>query len=478
MKKTVVILMVLYYLSTFLCSAQSHKLFGMTQRGGTNGIGTIFKINEDSSGFQVVYSFDSLTGYSPLGTFIQATNGKLYGVTEYGGLYNNGVLFSFDPVTYSYINLHNFNYDSIDGYYPWAGVIQASNGRLYGTCIAGGTYGFGIIFSYDISLNNYSILHNFNTPTGSDPSYSGRLFQGINGKLYGMTEFGGITSEGEIFSFDITNNTYDTLFNFNSFNNNGYNPIGGIIQANNGKLYGMTSIGGQANRGTLFSYDLSATSFTDLYYFGYQNITSSHSWSTLLQASDGLLYGNNGDGQIYGVLFSFNPDSNILTARHFYDGNNGRSPINNSLIQGSGGMIYGMTHIGGNTNSGVIFSFDPVTNIYSVMHHFDGINGKKPEGDLVEVSFTTSIDEKVNENKQSSINISPNPASAILNIHHSTCTSQETLLITDLLGTEVYKETLTGIDNTISISTWSAGIYFYEVRGEKESIRGKFVVQK
>jgi len=49
------------------------------------------------------------------------------------------------------------------------------------------------------------------------------------------------------------------------------------------------------------------------------------------------------------------------------------------------------------------------------------------------------------------------------------------LLITDLLGTVVYKEKLCGIDNTISISTWSAGVYFYEVRTEKESARGKFV---
>ena len=76
------------------------------------------------------------------------------------------------------------------------------------------------------------------------------------------------------------------------------------------------------------------------------------------------------------------------------------------------------------------------------------------------------------------ISVYPNPATTLLNIHHSTSTSPETLLITDLLGTVVYKENLCGIDNTISISTWSAGIYFYEVRSEKESTRGKFVVQK
>ena len=83
-------------------------------------------------------------------------------------------------------------------------------------------------------------------------------------------------------------------------------------------------------------------------------------------------------------------------------------------------------------------------------------------------------------NKTNSISIYPNPATTLLNIHHSTSTSQETLLITDLLGTVVYKENLTGIDNTISISTWSAGIYFYCLtpalsNGEGVSVRGKFI---
>jgi hypothetical protein len=71
--------------------------------------------------------------------------------------------------------------------------------------------------------------------------------------------------------------------------------------------------------------------------------------------------------------------------------------------------------------------------------------------------------------------IYPNPATTLLNIHQSTPSPNQQLIITDLLGTEVYKEMLTCIDNTISISTWSAGIYFYEVRSDNSSIRGKFV---
>ena len=71
----------------------------------------------------------------------------------------------------------------------------------------------------------------------------------------------------------------------------------------------------------------------------------------------------------------------------------------------------------------------------------------------------------------------PNPATTILKIHKNSQLSifNSQLIITDLLGTEVYKEKSIGIDNTISISTWSAGIYFYEIRSDTAIIRGKFV---
>jgi hypothetical protein len=77
--------------------------------------------------------------------------------------------------------------------------------------------------------------------------------------------------------------------------------------------------------------------------------------------------------------------------------------------------------------------------------------------------------------ESSSVSIYPNPATTLLHIHQSIPSPNQQLIITDLLGTEVYKEMLTGIDNTISISTWSAGIYFYEVRVMEGTVRGKFV---
>jgi parallel beta-helix repeat protein len=77
----------------------------------------------------------------------------------------------------------------------------------------------------------------------------------------------------------------------------------------------------------------------------------------------------------------------------------------------------------------------------------------------------------------SGITVFPNPATTILNIHTSQLsTLNSQLIITDLLGNEVYKETLPSIVNyQLSIVNWSAGLYFYEIRNNNASVRGKFV---
>ena len=94
-------------------------------------------------------------------------------------------------------------------------------------------------------------------------------------------------------------------------------------------------------------------------------------------------------------------------------------------------------------------------------------------------SPVTDIQEAIPTN--SSVLIYPNPANTILNIHCQLTIDNCQLMITDVLGNEVYAETLTGIDNSISIAKWSEGVYFYEIRTGLQiptSVRGKFVVQK
>jgi hypothetical protein len=77
-----------------------------------------------------------------------------------------------------------------------------------------------------------------------------------------------------------------------------------------------------------------------------------------------------------------------------------------------------------------------------------------------------------------SINVYPNPANNSINFNLSSFTPDEELLVTDIMGRAIYKELLKGINNTIDVSNWSEGVYFYQLSNNKETIQGKFVVEK
>ncbi len=90
-------------------------------------------------------------------------------------------------------------------------------------------------------------------------------------------------------------------------------------------------------------------------------------------------------------------------------------------------------------------------------------------------TFATGISSNINS---PAIILYPNPASSVINIHQSIEASNQQITITDVLGNEVYKDTLIGMDHSIAISNWNNGIYFYVIKGENETVRGKFVVSK
>ncbi|HNQ61740.1 MAG TPA: hypothetical protein PKJ62_05060, partial [Bacteroidia bacterium] len=101
----VVLMLVIFSFSSNTFS-QVPQLWGMTRGGGAYNGGTIFKVNGDGSGLQIIYSFDSLTGAWPTGNMV-FQDGKLYGVTTGGGMWNRGGLFSFDPANLHYSALYD-----------------------------------------------------------------------------------------------------------------------------------------------------------------------------------------------------------------------------------------------------------------------------------------------------------------------------------------------------------------------------------
>ena len=364
-----------------LVQAGNGKLYGMAAYGGNGGYGVIFSFDPSTSTYTKLMDFDNTNGGSPYGSLIQAANGKLYGMTYQGGTNNTGVIFSFDPATSTYTKLKDFDYTN--GSYPYGSLIQASNGKLYGTTGYGGSSDAGVIFSFDPSTSGYTKLKDFDFTIGSNPHSN--LIQASNGKLYGLTVYGGNDYQGVIFSFDLSAATYTKLKDFDGSSDGG-NPYGSLVQASNGKLYGMTTYGGNSGDGVIFSFEPSVSAFTKLRDFGI-NEDGRYVYGGLMQASNGKLYGmtNEGGSSDAGVIFSIDPATFTYTKLKDFDYINGGNPYG-SLMQGTNGKLYGMTAYGGISDAGVIFSFDPLTSIYTKLIDFDYTNGGEPYGNMMQAS--------------------------------------------------------------------------------------------
>ena len=77
------------------------------------------------------------------------------------------------------------------------------------------------------------------------------------------------------------------------------------------------------------------------------------------------------------------------------------------------------------------------------------------------------------------VSVYPDPANSFITIHQSTYSINQQLFITNLLGEEIYRQPISNSDQTIiDISHWSNGVYFYQIRNEKEILQGKFIIQK
>lgn len=180
-----------------LVQATNYWFYGTTAGGGTHGDGTIFRISSKGE-FESLFNFDGTHGKGPYAELIQAYDGDFYGVAVNGGAHNSGVVFRMTPKNQVTV-LYDFTGGS-DGSGPIGGLVQATNGYLYGTTEQGGAYGGGVLFRISTS-GDFKVVHNFQQSTGSDPQNT--LIQHTDGFLYGETVFGGSYGQGVFFRFDL-----------------------------------------------------------------------------------------------------------------------------------------------------------------------------------------------------------------------------------------------------------------------------------
>jgi len=351
-----------------------------------------------------IHTFDNVDGSVPE-TYVQATNGSLYGITAGGGntVACSGGCGTIFKITASGKFTSLLSFDASDGNGPYGSLVQASDGDLYGTAQAGGTNltlcfgdGCGTVFKIT-PAGTLTTLYNFCSRTdctdGSLPLTN--LVQAPNGDFYGTT--GGITCVPGSFGscgtvFKITpSGGLTTLYSFCSQSGctDGAFPDAGLVQAPNGNFYGTTSSGGTSAActggcGTVFKITPSGT-LTTLHSFDGSD-GSQPRW--LIQASNGDFYGATLLGGTSaactggcGTVFRITP-SGTFTMLHSFDSTDGAKPLVG--LQATDGNFYGTTHLGGASTActggcGTVFRMTP-SGTLTTLHNFDNTDGSSPVG--------------------------------------------------------------------------------------------------
>lgn len=344
------------------------SFYGMTSSGGINGLGVIFEWDPVSNNYIKKYDFDGTNGSSPYGN-LSLDNGRLYGMTNSGGLDNKGVMFEWDPGTNTFAIKKYFS--DLDGNKPY-GSLSLKNGKFYSMTYRGGSNDNGVIFELDPASNTFTKKIDFN---GSDGQHAGGNLIMNNGKVYGTTGSGGIFGKGVIFEWDPAGNAYSKKIDFN-FIDGGY-PLAGMTSYN-GRYYGMTPRS-TTEMGVIFEWDPVSNNYIKKYDFDGTNGSSPEGDLVL---NNGKFYGLTlyGGSNDMGVIFEWDPASNVYTKKIDFSAGNGSYPFGNLSLHN--GKFYGLTLYGGSNDKGVIFEWDPATNVYTKKINFNGSNGSYPFGSL------------------------------------------------------------------------------------------------
>jgi uncharacterized repeat protein (TIGR03803 family) len=302
----------------------SGNLYGTTVGGGASHGGTVFELMPGKNGTwteKVLHSFGAgQDGQSPYGGVVFDNSGSLYGTTELGGVYDDGVVFGLRPGTggtWTETVLHDFKADGQDGVFPEAGLIF-KNGYLLGTTYGGGAHNVGTVFAMHRSPKGGwtgSILYSFHNNGKDGFSPEAVLTLDASGNMFSTTTDGGVYGDGTVFALSRAKNGQweeTVLYSFNGADGGGSVPYAGLVLDQSGNLYGTAAVGGQYSFGAVFK---------------------------VTRGTDGTWVEN--------ALHSFDPDGQDVL-----------EPVG-AVILDTKGNLYGATSVGGAHGSGGVYEVQP-----------------------------------------------------------------------------------------------------------------------
>jgi uncharacterized repeat protein (TIGR03803 family) len=331
------------------------------------------------AGIDLLHEFNYGTGDGahPLGSLLRV-GPTLYGMTNLGGISNFGTIFKIQTDGSGFTVLHEFLGGGNDGKCAWGNLVILGS-TLYGVTQRGGDFDKGTIFKIQTNGTGFSLLHEFGAGTdGASPEKS--LLLNVS-TLYGVTSAGGAADKGTVFKIR-TSGTYTVLHEFSG--TDGDEPTGGVVLSGS-TLFGMTSRGGGESKGTIYKIQTNGDGFDLLREFAGGNNDGDYPMGRLVFYAS-TLYGVTGDGgdDNGGTIFSIQTDGTDFTLLHKFAGgvDDGESPHDALTLSGS--VLYGMTQYGGIYDYGTVFKVQTNGSGFSLLHKFTGAdNGKNPSGSLI-----------------------------------------------------------------------------------------------
>jgi uncharacterized repeat protein (TIGR03803 family) len=260
------------------------EFYGVTSYGGANNYGTFFKITTGGQ-LTTLASFTS-NATQPTAGLMQGADGNFYG-TNSGTVQNFGGIIKIAS-TGEVSTLYTFcaqGFPCPNGSVPFGALVQAADGNFYGTTYAGGAYDDGTVFQLT-AAGDLTTLYSFcaagvpTCPDGAGP-FTG-LIQATDGNLYGTTQYGGSGSNPDCFGDDcgvlfkittagVLTPLYDFCTQAGKQCPDGFYLVEPLFQATNGSFYGTTVWGGtggssiacSAGCGTVYSVSVGLGSFVE-----------------------------------------------------------------------------------------------------------------------------------------------------------------------------------------------------------------------
>ncbi|HZY79754.1 MAG TPA: choice-of-anchor tandem repeat GloVer-containing protein [Cyclobacteriaceae bacterium] len=348
-----------------LVIATDGRLYGSTEEGGVDDAGVLYRIEANGSNYTVVANMSKTTGLNPAGGLCKAGNGDMFVACSNGGDGFSGTIVKVKTDNSVASKVVDF-YEPNEGSLPRGRLIQLPNGDLLGTTGTGGQHNGGTL--YKIGAGNvYSQLFSFDNENTGGLIYDSPI-SGPDNYLYGTTYSGGQNDMGTIYKIKTDGTGFVKLLDFNG--TNGSQPTASLLLANDGRFYGITGTGGANDEGVIFSINANGTGFTKLFEFGGSNEGDSFA-CRLVQGTDGFLYGTSGGFD--GAVFKIKTNGTAFSVIRTFDSAVpalGYSTFTDLMVDDNGDLI-GVTARGGSSDHGVIFRLKSDGSQYTVLHDFD-----------------------------------------------------------------------------------------------------------